>query len=124
MDSVAFANMRKGLNVTRRQLSYLLDVSPRAIRSYEKGRESVPANVEQQLSSLTSIKQGKNGYKESHWQISGCSPEQRLSCPAWELRAGQASWFMNANMCHGTVSESWTEKMTMCRTCEMFQGLL
>jgi hypothetical protein len=124
MDSVKFAGMRKRLNVTRRQLSHLLDVSPGTIRRYEKGRKPVPAHVEQQLFTLTSKSHKKNGYEESHWQINGCSTEQRLSCPAWELRAGQASWFMNAAMCYSSVGESWTEKMTMCRSCEMFQGLL
>ncbi len=124
MDNVEFANMRKGLSVTKRQLSHLLGVSPRTIRSYEKGVRSVPTHVERQLFSLTSMERGKSGYKKSYWQVNGCSPEQRLSCPAWELRVGQLSWFMNASICAVRMDEGRPEMMTLCRNCEMLQGLL
>ncbi len=124
MDSLEFADMRKGLNVTKRELSHLLGLSLKAIRRYEKGARSVPTHVEKQLFTLTSMKHGKSGYKKSYWQLKGCSPEQRLSCPAWQLRVGNASWFINAGICSGTIQESWPEKMELCRDCEMFQGLL
>lgn len=124
MDNVKFADMRRGLNVTKRELSHLLGVSPRTVRSYEKGVRSVPTHVERQLFSLTSMKQGKGGYKKSYGQINGCSAEQRLSCPAWKLRIGQVSWFMNVSICAGDIDESWSELMTLCRNCEMLQGLL
>ncbi len=123
MDNVEFANTRKGLSKTRKQLSSLLGISLKTIRSYEKGWRYVPANVERQLLSLSAAMAGKKGYKKSYWQIYGCTPDQRLSCPAWELRVGQASWLMNASMCHGSVREVLPEQMTSCRNCEMLQGL-
>ena len=124
MDSVEFANTRKGLSKTRKQLSNLLGVSRKTIRSYEKGWKYVPAHVERRLLTLTLPNERKKGYQKSNWQINGCSPEQRLSCPAWELRVGQASWLMNASMCHGNVREVLPEQMTSCRNCDMLQGLL
>ena len=124
MDSVKFANTRRGLKKTRKQLSALLDVSPAAIRSYEKGWRYVPARIERQLLSLTSPRKREKGYQKPDRQLSGCSAEQRLACPAWELRIRQASWITNAGMFHGNVSDDLPEQVTVCRSCDMLQGML
>ena len=111
MDNVEFAGMRQGLSITKRQLSHLLGVSLKAVRHYEQGRKAIPTNVEQQLLSLCSMKQGMNRHRKPGLQTTGCSSEQRLSCPAWELRIGHVSWVIDASVYHGISHESWADKM-------------
>lgn len=40
------------------------------------------------------------------------------------LKIGHLCWFINGTICSGTVQASWKDKMTLCRSCEVFQDLL
>jgi hypothetical protein len=66
---------------------------------------------------------GPKGVKPC-WQIRSCPPEQREQCPAWEFSSGDLCWFINGTICDGTVHASWKEKMTLCRTCPVFEDTL
>ena len=123
MDHVEFADLRQGLSITKRQLSHLLGVSLKSVRNYERGRKAIPANVAQQLLSLRSMKQGMDRHGNSNLRETGCSSEQRLSCPAWELRIGHVSWVIDASVYHGISPNSWADKMPSCRNCSMLHGL-
>jgi hypothetical protein len=48
----------------------------------------------------------------------------RERCPAWEFSTGDLCWFINGTICDGIVHNSWKEKMTLCRTCDVFKTIL
>ena len=49
MESKEFAELRKKLNKTQKELAILLGVSLKAIGSYEQGWRTIPNHIERQL---------------------------------------------------------------------------
>jgi hypothetical protein len=124
MEANTFSKIRQRLKKTQKQMAQLLGTSIKAIHSYEQGWRSIPVHVERQLYFLLTRKQlGPKGVKPC-WQIRSCPPEQREQCPAWEFSSGDLCWFINGTICDGTVHASWKEKMTLCRTCPVFEDTL
>lgn len=124
MNSKTFSLFRKKLQKTQKEMGQLLGVSIKAIHSYEQGWRSIPVHVERQLYFMLIRKlHGRNG-SDPCWSQRDCPPEQREQCPAWEFSTGDLCWFINGTICDGTVHASWREKMTLCRTCDVFNSLL
>jgi len=119
-----FAEFRKSLNKTQKQMAELLGVSIKAIHSYEQGWRVVPAHVERQIYFLVSHKRRDLTHFQPCWNIKKCPPEQRKECPAWEFRAGTLCWFINGTICEGVPQINWREKIRLCRECEVLASLL
>jgi DNA-binding transcriptional regulator YiaG len=124
MDSEEFKKIRKKMNKTQKELSMLLGVSLKAIHSYEQGWRSIPTHVERQLLFLVSRMRGAQSIKKACWVLKQCPPEQKKQCPAWEFQAGKMCWFISGTICEGEAQKDWTEKMKICRSCEVFKTLL
>ncbi|MEE8398923.1 MAG: helix-turn-helix transcriptional regulator [Desulfobacterales bacterium] len=124
MEKDEFTRIRKEFNKTQKQLSQLLGVSLKAIHSYEQGWRTIPGYVERQLFFLISISRDREKGKKPCWEIRKCPPEQKQACPAWEFQIGHLCWFINGTICYGTVQANWSEKMKLCRSCDVFQDLL
>ena len=124
MQDKEFSRFRKKLKKTQKEMAQLLGVSIKAIHSYEQGWRTIPVHVERQLYFLLTRKLcGKNGVKPC-WIVRSCHQAQRKQCPAWEFSSGDLCWFINGTICDGTVHNSWTEKMKLCRTCDVFKTIL
>jgi DNA-binding transcriptional regulator YiaG len=125
MDSTEFLEARKRLGKTQKQLAELLGSSIKAVHSYEQGWRKVPGHIERQIFFLLSRKRGRD-LKEPKacWTIKKCPLERKKKCPAWELQAGRLCWFINGTICAGSVQKNWTEKMKICRECEVLKSLL
>jgi hypothetical protein len=124
MERTEFKEFRKKFKKTQAQMAQLLGVSLKAVHSYEQGWRKVPAAVERQMYFLAVKQNVKTGKNKNCWQIKKCSPEQKSNCPAWEFGAGELCWFINGTICDGTARKDWKEKMTICRTCEVFEPLI
>jgi DNA-binding XRE family transcriptional regulator len=114
---------RVRLGKTQVQMAELLVSSVRTIQSYEQGWRTIPADVERQILFLLSMKGSGKGQK-SCWTKKKCPPERRMSCPAWEFRAGKFCWFINGTMCAGKSQQDWHAKMKICRSCEVMTSFL
>jgi DNA-binding XRE family transcriptional regulator len=124
MKDKEFSVFRKKLKKTQKQMAQLLGTSIKAIHSYEQGWRTIPVHVERQLYFLLSRKLcAKKGSKPC-WITRSCSQERREQCPAWEFSTGDLCWFINGTICDGTVRDSWSEKMKLCRTCDVFKTIL
>lgn len=124
MDSQEFANCRKKLNKTQRQMAQLLGNSIKAVHSYEQGWRTIPAHVERQVFFLISRVAENRGRKKACWTLKQCPLELKKQCPAWEFKLGALCWFINGTICDGNIYHNWQEKMKMCRSCEIFGSLL
>jgi len=124
MNSKEFKKIRKKLKKTQKELSRLLGVSLKAVHSYEQGWRTIPSHVERQLLFLVSRMRGTQNIKKACWVLKKCPPEQRKQCPAWEFQAGKLCWFISGTICDGDAQKGWTEKMKICRSCEVFQSIL
>lgn len=123
MDNKEFAEIRRRLNKTQKEMARLMGVSIKAVHSYEQGWRSVPAHVERQLL-LIIFRMKENGKKTKDcWQINKCPDERRESCPAWEFRSGDLCWFINGTNCEGRSYKKWNEKMERCRSCKVLKGM-
>lgn len=121
MDSKEFAEIRKRLAKTQKEIAILLGVSLKAICSYEQGWRSVPGHVERQLLFLLSRKLQKN--QPNCWEIKNCPREKKSKCPAWEFNSGEFCWFISGTICDSTVYGTLDEKLTICRDCEVMKNI-
>jgi len=123
MDSIEFVRIRKTLKKTQKQLSELLGVSLKAVRSYEQGWRTIPVNVERLLYFLLSRTCYNADNSVLCWEVKECPEERKKNCPAWEFRSGHMCWFVNGTICEGTAQKNWQDKMKMCRSCEVLTAL-
>lgn len=121
MTSQEFAEIRKKLAKTQKEIATLLGVSLKAICSYEQGWRPVPGHVTRQLLFLLARKQETN--PKQCWEIKNCPGEKKSKCPAWEFNAGEYCWFVNGTICDDTIYGTLNEKLTICRACEVMKNI-
>jgi DNA-binding XRE family transcriptional regulator len=123
MDSKEFKELRQKLNKTQNELALLLGISLKAIRSYEQGWRNIPIHAERQLYLLVSRKSNNSSKQKPCWEIRKCPAELKNKCPAWEFNSGTLCWFINGTICEGKVHENWKEKITVCKSCKVWDSL-
>ena len=124
MDNREFQSFRKKMNKTQNQMAQLLGVSLKAIHSYEQGWRTIPPAVERQMYFLLYKKNSGSNSNKPCWRVKKCTPEQKKQCPAWEFKSGELCWFINGTICDGNVHKNWSDKMKVCRSCEVFVNVL
>ena len=124
MKSKDFSSIRKKMKRTQKQMSEILGVSLKAIQSYEQGWRRIPAYVERQALFLLAMKTGTRERISPCWEIRGCPRKIRETCPAWEFESGHICWFINGTICQGEPQGSWSQKMVLCRRCEVFVSFM
>ena len=124
MDKEKFAEIRKSLNKTQKELAELLGTSLKAICSYEQGWRSVPTHAERQLYFLLTRKEDRKNPQKNCWETLNCPEEQRNRCPAWEFNSGKFCWFINGTICACKTQKNWHEKIEICKECEVMKDVL
>ena len=124
MNKEEFADIRKKINKTQKEMAELLGTSIKAIHSYEQGWRSIPGHVERQLFFLVSRIRANTNVHRPCWIIKKCPVNRKKQCPAWEFKAGELCWFINGTICEGSIQNNWKEKMKICRTCEVLASLI
>ena len=124
MESTEFFNIRKYMGKTQDQLSHLLCISVRTVKSYEQGWRKIPVNVERYLLYLFSLVRSKDENTKPCWELLNCPTEWRDNCNAWEVKSGYSCWFINGTFCGGKEQNDWYDKLELCRQCEVFQPIL
>jgi hypothetical protein len=123
MEKLLFANMRKELSKTQRELAELLGVSVKSVSSYEQGWRNIPPHVERQLYFLYSRRKEVTERKNC-WDVKNCPEERKTKCPAWEFKSGSLCWFINGTICECASKKNWTEKISICKKCAMWKHIL
>lgn len=121
MNSKEFTGIRKRLTKTQKELANLLGVSLKAVCSYEQGWRTIPSHVERQLLFLLARKFSRINNNGDCWDIKNCPEERKLNCPAWEFDSGKFCWFICGTMCENTTHKSWSEKIKVCKKCELMK---
>lgn len=123
MENTEFLNIRKRLGKTQKELAALLGTSLKAVSSYEQGWRGIPAHVERQILFLLSRKVRQQQPQKNCWEKKRCPKKKRNRCPAWEFDAGQLCWFINGTICDSTTKANWSEKIRLCKECEVMKGI-
>ncbi len=121
MDAREFAEIRKKLNKTQKDMAALLGVSVKAIHSYEQGWRSIPDHIKRQVYFLVSSREGDG---RECWTVVDCPADRKEKCPAFEFKAGKLCWFINGTLCQGKVHKTFDEKMQVCKCCDVLQERL
>ena len=124
MNNREFSDLRKRFKKTQQQMSQLLGLSVKAVRSYEQGWRTIPTHVERQMLFLVTQMNKQPKEQEPCWLLKNCPTERKTLCPAWEFQSGDLCWFINGTNCEGTVHKNWKEKMKVCRSCEVLTSQL
>lgn len=117
-----FAQFRKRLEKTQKQMANLLGTSLKAIHSYEQGWRTIPAHAERQILFLVSRLNTLRKNRQMCWEIKDCPEDRKRQCPAWEFQSGELCWFINGTLCEGRTHPNWQEKMKSCRPCSVFRA--
>ncbi len=123
MENTDFHTIRKRLGKTQKELASLLGTSVKAVSSYEQGWRGIPSHVERQLLFLLSRKIRRQSAQKNCWERKKCPPKKRRNCPAWEFDAGRLCWFITGTSCNSTTHSNWQEKLSICKQCEVMEGL-
>ena len=124
MTKEEFSRIRTSLKKTQKQMADLLGTSVKAISSYEQGWRPVPGHIERQIYFLLASKQGIAEKVKPCWEVKNCPEQRRLCCPAWEFQAGKLCWFISGTICECNARGSWTEKMEVCKECQVLGAIL
>ena len=124
MNAAEFQLIRQKLLKTQKQMSELLGVSLKSVQSFEQGWRIIPPHVERQALFLLALKTENQERLDSCWKIKRCPPDVREICPAWEFKSGILCWFINGTVCHGKPRGRWSDKMVLCRKCEVFVSFM
>jgi len=119
-----FAEIRRHLNKTQKQMAQVLGVSAKAVQSFEQGWRNIPRHVERQVLLILALKKQGSEKDAPCWLRQNCPEERRQECPAWQFDAGNLCWFINGTICKGAPQRSWEEKMKTCRECEVYRSML
>ena len=122
MQGKGFCSIRKNLRKTQRQMSELLGISLKAVQSFEQGWRSIPAYLERLALFLLAMKSGTREQVSCCWEIRRCPREMQETCPALEFGSGHLCWFINGTICRGKPRKSWSQKMLLCKKCEVFSS--
>ncbi|HBG21252.1 MAG TPA: transcriptional regulator [Desulfobulbaceae bacterium] len=123
MDSVEFAEIRKKLDKTQREIATLLGISLKAVCSYEQGWRTIPAHVERQIIFLLSRKSHRDREIVNCWDLRNCPEEKKERCPAWEYDAGEFCWFINGTICESATCKNWETKILVCKNCVVMKSI-
>ncbi len=124
MNAAEFQFIRQELLKTQKQMSELLGISLKAVQSFVQGWRSIPPYVERQALFLLALKMGTQERLAPCWEIRRCPPRMREICPAWEFKSGHLCWFINGTVRQGKPRGRWSEKMVLCRKCEVFVSFM
>ena len=125
MKKKQFAEIRRHLGKTQREMAQLMGVSAKSIQSFEQGWRNIPVHVERQVLLILALKNRASKKKDKPcWLTRRCPAEDRQNCPAWQFDAGNLCWFINGTICEGKIQASWKKKLKICSECEAYQSIL
>jgi hypothetical protein len=124
MESEEFKSFRQRMSKTQKQMSQLLGISLKAVKSYEQSWRFIPSHVERHMFFLISMMKETKKNRKPCWVIKNCSPVIKKQCPAWEFKAGDLCWIIDGTMCCSGACKEWKDKMKCCRSCEVLIPLL
>lgn len=147
MTKVRFAEVRRALDSSQRELAAMLGVSEKAVESYEQGWRRIPGNIERMMHFLLArLREGREGREwwegragaegagkaplAPCWELRSCPDAKREACIAWKSAEGRYCWFLSGRLCAGTgpVSENESaeggdDMLSACRSCPAFTRL-
>lgn len=111
--------IRQLMGKSQSEMARLLDISTRAVQSYEQGWRGAPPSVQKNaMLQLYLQRRQQVGAARPCWQVCACSQEERAQCPAWLLQEGQLCWLTTGNRFRGmTGRPTWPAKAAHCQNC-------
>ncbi|OGV61865.1 MAG: hypothetical protein A3K19_25225 [Lentisphaerae bacterium RIFOXYB12_FULL_65_16] len=120
---------RREFGVTQARLAAALGTSAKAIQSYEQGWRNVPTRVLLQLFVLMAVHRRRQVDTVPCWEIRGCPPAERASCPSHTIGNGQFCWLVSAgSRCvpkdKDSAGSDRTDELLPCMGCAVIRRLL
>lgn len=111
-------SIRDALDMSQGKFAELMNISIRAVQSYEQGWRTVPAHVQCKAAMMVYLGWRKDQVKvEPCWDICGCEEEKKATCNAFLMNAGDLCWLMTDSCCQGKKLKTWQAKINRCGKC-------
>ncbi len=118
-------SIRTELRLSQAELATYLGISVRSIQSCEEGWRLPGPAVLKSLLLLLIIHRHHAGLKDmTCWSQKKCPAAMREKCLVHRSGQGYLCWFLTGNQCELPTSRNWSEKLTRCQRCKVFQRLL
>jgi DNA-binding XRE family transcriptional regulator len=112
-------SIRKRLGITQRELSEALDISLKAVQSYEQGWRSVPTRVIREMLLLVALQQGSVNGGKPCWEMMSCPEDLRERCLATKISGGRYCWLISSTKC-AEIRRPKKDEILMCLDCPVF----
>ena len=118
-------SIRRALGTSQSELARLLDISKRAVQSYEQGWRPSPPHVLKLAALLLFLKRRKElGPPKPCWTVCKCDPDARRQCSAYGYRAGDLCWLVTDSCWRGQAQSTWEAKIAKCQECPVMKQWL
>ncbi len=109
--------VRKALGLSQPEMAGLLDISVRAVQSYEQGWRRCPSYIQKLALMFLFLRNNRPSARRTCWQVNKCPPDRKRACPGKGFGRGQLCWIVPGTHCHGRVQKNWTAKVSSCSRC-------
>jgi transcriptional regulator with XRE-family HTH domain len=122
MSGPEFARLRSALGKSQKELAELLDLSLKAVESYEQGWRNVPSHVERLMYFLLfKLNEDAIEDEEPCWKSKDCPDGTRSACVAFAAKEGRFCWFFTGRLC--APAKASGSGGNGCYTCEVFSRM-
>jgi DNA-binding transcriptional regulator YiaG len=91
--------LRRLLDVTQTELAAALDISAKAVQSYEQGWRDTPLRIVKQMLTLVAMNRTDKEQAKPCWIVRSCDPEHVETCPANKITHGHYCWSVASKSC-------------------------
>ncbi len=110
--------IRKTLGLSQAGMARALDVSLRAVQSYEQGWRKAPINVLRMAWLILFCHWRKTlGPQKPCWEVNRCDEQTRQECFAYSHHSGDLCWIMGGTECKKLAGVDCMERISHCRQC-------
>ncbi len=112
-------SIRLSLDVSQSEMAKLLNISVRAVQSYEQGWRPLPAHVQCKAAMMLFLTWRKDQKRVVPcWELRGCSDDSKRECSAFRLNAGDFCWLLADACCRGQKLKNWEARVARCSKCD------
>ena len=109
--------VRKALGLSQPEMAGLLDISVRAVQSYEQGWRRCPSYIQKLALMFLFLRNNRPSARAPAGRSTSAPPTASGLARARASAGASLCWIVPGTHCHGRVQKNWTAKVSSCSRC-------